>query len=184
MRRAATSSPCETWSTPTARRIEAPNAFRYYRDALPSDQTTVNDRRKHFEGIFKTLRKAKIKRSELYLAWDFTVASNESNYRRGLHMRDEAFKVLGDTTMADQAIQGDAPDFTVTRPADQQPRLQRRPSGDRHLHRAVLPDQRLLLRRGHGPRRTKVCRSRSAPTKPTSSASSRRSALPDRAHRS
>ncbi len=29
-------------------------------------------------------------------------------------MRDEAFKVLGDTTLADQAIQGDAPEFTVT----------------------------------------------------------------------
>ena len=94
--------------------IEAPNAFRYYRDAIPSNSSVINKRRDQFEGIFKTLRKAKIKRSELYLAWDFTVASNANNYRRALHMRDEAFKVLGDTTMADGMIQGDAPAFTVT----------------------------------------------------------------------
>jgi hypothetical protein len=100
--------------------LEAPNAFRYYRDAIPSSQNTVNKRRKHFEGIFKTLRKAKIKRSELYLAWDFTVASNENNYERALHMRDEGFEVLDDTTMADQIVQGDAPQFTVTRqPVDE-----------------------------------------------------------------
>jgi hypothetical protein len=94
--------------------LEAPNAFRFYRDSIPSKQRPVNDRRKHFEGIFKTLKRAKIKRSDLYLAWDFTVASNENNYKRALHMRDEAFKELGDMTMADQIVQGDAPEFTVT----------------------------------------------------------------------
>ena len=94
--------------------LEAPDAFRYYRDGIPSSQGTVNQRRASFEGIFKTLKKAKIRRSELYLAWDFTVASNENNYRRALHMRNEAFKTLGDTTMADQIVQGDAPEFTVT----------------------------------------------------------------------
>ena len=31
-------------------------------------------------------------------------------------MRDEAFKVLGDTTMADKVVQGDAPAFTITNP--------------------------------------------------------------------
>ncbi len=94
--------------------LEAPDAFRYYRDGIPSSQGTVNQRRASFEGIFKTLKKAKVRRSELYLAWDFTVASNENNYRRALHMRDEAFKALGDTTMADKIVQGDAPEFTVT----------------------------------------------------------------------
>ena len=94
--------------------LEAPNAFRYYRDDIPSDQGAVNQRRQHFEGIFKVLKKAKIKRSELYLAWDFTVASNENNYRRAIHMRDEAFATLGDTTMADNIRQGSSPNFTVT----------------------------------------------------------------------
>jgi len=111
-------------------KLEAPNAFRYYRDSIPSGQGVLNQRRKHFEGIFKTLRKAKIKRSDLYLAWDFTVASNENNYRRAIHMRDEAFKVLGDSTMADNVVQGNAPAFTVTGVTDiNGPKIKRRVRG-------------------------------------------------------
>jgi hypothetical protein len=98
--------------------LKAPNSFRYYRDSIPSSQGLVNQRRSHFEGIFRTLRRAKIKRSEIYLAWDFTVASNENNYRRAIHMRDEAFAALGDTTMGDNIRQGDAPAFTVTNVTD------------------------------------------------------------------
>ena len=94
--------------------VQAPNSFRYYRDQIPSKQKKVNDRRSKFEGIFKTLKKAGIKRSSLYLAWDFTVSSNENNYARALHMRDEAFAELGDTTMADLEVQGEAPEFEVT----------------------------------------------------------------------
>lgn len=96
------------------KQLEAPNAFRYYRDQIPSKQKAINDRRSKFEKIFESLKKAGIKRSNLYLAWDFTVASNENNYRRALHMRDEAFAELGDTTMADKEVQGDAPAFNVT----------------------------------------------------------------------
>jgi hypothetical protein len=94
--------------------IQAPDAFRYFRDSLPSDQGAVNQRRAHYENIFQSLRKGGIRRSDLYLAWDFTVASNENNYRRALSMRDRAFAELGDTTMADQQVQGNAPAFVVT----------------------------------------------------------------------
>ena len=94
--------------------LEAPNAFRYYRDDLPSDQVAINSRRDHFEDLFNVLRDSGLKRSELYLAWDFTVASDENNYGRALHMRNDAFRSLGDTTMADNVVQGEAPDFTVT----------------------------------------------------------------------
>lgn len=95
--------------------LEAPNAFRFYRDDLPSDQDAVNARRDHFEGIFETLKKAGLKRRDLYLAWDFTTASNENNYERVLSMRDRAFKdALGDSTMGDQIVQGTAPEFTIT----------------------------------------------------------------------
>jgi hypothetical protein len=110
--------------------ISAPNAFRYYRDDLPSGQSAVNKRRAHFEGIFKALRKAGVKRSSLYLAWDFTVASNANNYRRALHMRDEAFGVLGDTTMADKTVQGTAPSFSVNQVQDVNgPKIKRQVSG-------------------------------------------------------
>ena len=94
-------------------KLQAPNAFRYFRDQIPSGQKAINDRRAEFEGIFRSLKKAGVKRSSLYLAWDFTVSSNENNYARALHMRDEAFAELGDTTMGDQIVQGDAPGFVV-----------------------------------------------------------------------
>ncbi len=121
--------------------LEAPNAFRYYRDAVTSNQAPVNQRRSHFEDIFKTLRKSKIKRSDLYLAWDFTVASNENNYRRALHMRDEAFKVLGDSTMADQTVQGDAPAFVVDQVSDVDgPQIKRRVRGTYTVPCFLSPD--------------------------------------------
>ncbi|MGA7397886.1 MAG: hypothetical protein WBW62_10615 [Solirubrobacterales bacterium] len=95
-------------------KLEAPEAFRYYRDGLPSAQDEVNQRRDHFESIFETLKSAGVKRNDLYLAWDFTAASDENNYERVLSMRDRAFAELGDTTMADNVVQGDSPDFTVS----------------------------------------------------------------------
>ena len=61
----------------------------------------INERRDRFESIFKKLRKADIKRKNLYLAWDFTVASDENIAARVLHMRDDAFAQLGDTDLAD-----------------------------------------------------------------------------------
>ena len=98
----ATSSPCATSATPPATRIEAPAAFRYYRDNVPSKQPEINARRKHFKDIFKTLQQAGIDRNDLYLAWDFTVASDQNNAGRELAMRNDAFAQLGDTDLADR----------------------------------------------------------------------------------
>ena len=39
-------------------RIEAPSAFRYYRDRVHSKQPEVEARRKHFESVFKSLKRA------------------------------------------------------------------------------------------------------------------------------
>jgi hypothetical protein len=94
--------------------IEAPAAFRYYRDDGPSDQPEINARRSHFEEIFKRLNKAGINRRFLYLAWDFTVASDMNNAGRELAMRDAAFAQLGDTDLADGIAQGGSPSFQVT----------------------------------------------------------------------
>jgi hypothetical protein len=49
----------------------------------------------------------------MYLAWDFTVASEQSIQGRLLTMRGDAFRQLGDTTLADGVAQGRAPAFTV-----------------------------------------------------------------------
>src|SRR3546814_8971295 len=48
------------------------------------------------EALFAKLGKAGIARDSLYLAWDFTVASERNISERALHIRDEAFAKLGD----------------------------------------------------------------------------------------
>jgi hypothetical protein len=64
--------------------------------------------------IFKALAKAKVKRDRsLFLTWDFTVASRQSLSSRMLHIRDDAFKQLGDTNLADGMIAGGAPQYTL-----------------------------------------------------------------------
>lgn len=112
-------------------RIPAPEGFRYYRDRLPSGAGPINAQRPRFERIFKALRRAGIRRSNLHLAWDFTVATDENIAERVLHMRDDAFAQLGDTDLADLQIDGDAPQFAVTSvtdsPAD--PEMARRVQG-------------------------------------------------------
>ena len=94
--------------------IPAPNGFRYYRDKLRSKAAVINQRRHHFKSIFKTLRKAHIKRKDLYLAWDFTVSSDHNIAARMLHIRNDAFAQLGDTNLADLAVAGAAPQFSVS----------------------------------------------------------------------
>ena len=44
----------------------------------------MDARRAHFEQLFDTLKRAGIKRKDLYLAWDFTVASREGLSGRAL----------------------------------------------------------------------------------------------------
>jgi hypothetical protein len=94
--------------------LEAPAAFRYYRDNVPSEQEAINARRPHFEEIFSTLQRSGIQRKGLYLAWDFTVASDANNSSRELAMRNDAFAQLGDSNLADGVPQGVSPSFQVT----------------------------------------------------------------------
>ena len=124
--------------------IEAPAAFRYFRDELPSKQKEINGRRAAFEGIFRDLREAGIRRDSLYLAWDFTAASDQNGYKRAIAMRDQAFATLGDATMRDQVVQGTAPQFTVTgvtnfTPA-QNSRIARRVTGTYQVPCFMVPD--------------------------------------------
>jgi hypothetical protein len=113
--------------------IEAPEGFRYFRDKLKSDEPLLKSRRQHFNKLFHTLRKAGIEREGLYLAWDFTVASDLNIAGRALHMRDDAFASLGDTTLGNQVVEGASPQFQVTQienftPAENS-RLARRVTG-------------------------------------------------------
>ncbi|CAN5561150.1 hypothetical protein BH10ACT11_BH10ACT11_12000 [soil metagenome] len=95
--------------------LKAPAGFRYYRDHLPMRAKAISKQGKRFGSIFRTLRNAKIKRSNLYLAWDFTVSSDQNIADRVLHMRDDAFATaLNDSTPGDGIVQGNAPAFNVT----------------------------------------------------------------------
>jgi hypothetical protein len=99
-------------------RIPAPAAFRYYRDDVPSDQNLIEKRRGHYERIFRTLKRAGVGRRGLYLAWDFTVASDRNIGGRLLHMRDDAFAQLGDRNLENLKVKGSSPGFTVDEVSD------------------------------------------------------------------
>jgi hypothetical protein len=94
--------------------IEAGEAFRIYRDKLQSVDPRVTERRPHMEEIFATLARAGVQRSDLFLAWDFTVASGQDRSKRMLSIRDDAFRQLGDENLADLTVQGNPPQFEVT----------------------------------------------------------------------
>ncbi len=102
----------------SGRTIPPQEAFRVYRDRIPTDQPEVEARRRHMESLFRTLRKAGIERGDLYLAWDFTVGSGRSLTERELAIRDDAFAQLGDRNLSDLEVQGRPPAFTVDKVTD------------------------------------------------------------------
>ena len=55
-----------------------PARFPHLPRPAQSTDPAVEERRAHMEDIFRTLRHAGIERRDLYLAWDFTVASERS----------------------------------------------------------------------------------------------------------
>ena len=90
--------------------IEPWLGFTTYRDNLTTVTSggdgipEIEDRRPAMEALFADLHLAGIERSDLQLAWDFTVASEENLAGPLLAMRDDALEAIGDG----------APDFTVT----------------------------------------------------------------------
>ncbi len=91
----------------TANPLEPGPVFLAYRDRirLPDELET---RRDAMEDAFSALAGAGVERDELYLAWDFTVASTRNLSERMLHIRDEALDLLGDSS----------PEYSVTEVID------------------------------------------------------------------
>src|SRR5437899_1368014 len=106
--------------------IPAGAQFAAYRDDKPllTDPTFDASRGAHIDevisriGAAETARGNAFDRSKLYLAWDFTIASERNLSERVLHIRDDAFAKLGDSNLADGVIQGSPPKFTVTTVTD------------------------------------------------------------------
>lgn len=84
------------------RTLAAPKAFATYVNGEPADPK--DPRRQAMKRMLAELTVAGVKRNDLYLAWDFTVASSQNLTGRMLHMRDDAFARLGEN----------APAFTIT----------------------------------------------------------------------
>jgi hypothetical protein len=101
--------------------IPAQRAFQLYRDGIVTSDTAVEARRADFEQNFGELEAAGIDRDELYLTWDFTVASERNLSERMLSIRDDAFAALGDTNLSDLQVQGQTPSLVVTGVTDYDP---------------------------------------------------------------
>jgi len=76
---------------PDGQPLEPSPAFQAYRDNLTTELPEVEDHREAMESTFATLAEAGVAREDLYLAWDFTVASGRNLSERLLHIRDDAF---------------------------------------------------------------------------------------------
>lgn len=84
--------------------IPVERGFQLYRDAIPTFTPAIEARRSHFDALFTRLDELGVDRSNLNLAWDFTVASERNIAGRMLHIRDDAFA----------SLHGGTPAFTVT----------------------------------------------------------------------
>jgi len=83
----------------------APSAtFRVFRDNLLTTIEDIEYRRASMEEMFTALGTAGVTRTDLTLAWSFTVASTRNISERMLHIRDDALTTLGDK----------APAYTIT----------------------------------------------------------------------
>ncbi len=69
--------------------------FAAYRDNRTTTIDAVESRRGDMEELFTGLGRAGVDRSDLQMAWAFTVASSDSIAGRMLHLRDDAFDRLG-----------------------------------------------------------------------------------------
>ena len=92
---------------------QAPFATIRDREPAPPTQPGIDLRRPAIERALADLEAAGIPRDDLYLAWDFTVASERNLSERALSMRDQAFSILGDRNLADGVIEGTPPDTTI-----------------------------------------------------------------------
>jgi hypothetical protein len=84
--------------------LDAPIGFKAIRDNITTDADAIEDLRADYQEVFDALAADGVDRSEVYLAWWFTVASPESLAGNVLSMRDDAMGQLN----------GGAPAYEVT----------------------------------------------------------------------
>lgn len=92
--------------------VVAEPGFAALRDGTPSNIPGLEARRATLEPVFARLAELGVERSELVLAFDFVVASDESLTGEMLHMRDDAFAWLAgrageQTFTVDRVVEND-----------------------------------------------------------------------------
>lgn len=98
----------------SGKRLQPPATFLVYRNRILTGVPVIEARRKHMNKLFAFLQRVGIKRSGLYLTWDFTTVSANKIVGPVLVMRNNAFARLGDTDLADRRIEGRSPRFRIT----------------------------------------------------------------------
>lgn len=87
--------------------VEAQSPFKTCRDELETTDPALLYRCDELERkVFPELTKNGISRNDLYLAWDFTIASEQSLTGRAVQIRDDAFARLGETDLSDRSLTG------------------------------------------------------------------------------
>jgi hypothetical protein len=96
--------------------VEAQAPFKTCRDGLETDDPALLYRCDQLEEtVFPELAKDGISKDGLYLAWDFTIASEQNTTGRAVQIRDDAFARLGDTDLANRSLDGSSsPTVEVT----------------------------------------------------------------------
>ena len=133
-------------------------ALRNLRDARGR---RIDGRRSPARRVRAALRRAGISRRHLYRAWDFTIASERSLTGRMLHIRDQAFRALGDRNLRDLTVAGSSPAFAIDSVTDYTPaqddRIARKVEGTLtvpcYLTNGCSPGSRFSLNRRGLPRR-------------------------------
>lgn len=103
----------------SGKKIEPSPAFRIYRDRLTTGDRRIESRRGEMDKMLRALAADGVDRSQVTIAWDFTVASWESIAGPVLSLRDQAFAELGDGAPAFRVTE------TVTDPAEIEPGVAR-----------------------------------------------------------
>ena len=91
--------------------IPAPDAFAAIRDGKARGNLAA--RARELKGAFAVAARAGVRRSSIYRAWDFTVASERGLTERALSMRNEGFAALGDRNLKDLKVAGRSPAFRI-----------------------------------------------------------------------
>jgi hypothetical protein len=114
--------------------------------------------------LLQDLRDARVAFRDVYLAWDFTVASERSLTGRMLHIRNDAFRMLGDRNLKDMKVFGESPSVFIDSVTDYTPaeddRIARKVEGHItvpcYLTNACAPGGSFRFDRRGLPRRTGV----------------------------